>query len=277
MFTLITVVILLYIVYCLAFMIFQRYFIFRPEKLKEGYVFKPAVAFTELNLQAADGIRLNGVLLQPGARNGMVIYFHGNWKNLDNYLPFTKKFTDLGYSVLLPDYRSYGKSEGRLTEHNFYADSECWYQLAAEQLPPDKIFLYGRSLGTAAATYLAAHFPCSQLILETPFANMYDIARRFGMLFPNGNYLPFSFRTDVLIQSVAVPILILHGNKDETVSIKSGKHLQRFLKPTDRFVEIDNGKHKNLDRFHDYHNALNDFLKKGKATVLNTPGNVTSA
>lgn len=255
--------IVLYILYCLAFILFQSSFIFRPQKLKDTHEFNPGIAFRELDIQAADHTRLNGILLQPDATKGIVIYFHGNWKNLDNYLPFTKKFTDLGFSVLMPDYRSFGKSGGKLTEHHFYADTECWYEVARQYFEAEKILIYGRSLGTAAAAHLAARLACNQLILETPFANMYDIGRRFGMFLPYGNYLPFGLRTDVLLPSVKVPILILHGNKDETVSINSGKKLKQYLKPGDRFVEIENGKHKNLHQFQAYHNALNNFLGEG--------------
>lgn len=255
--------IILYILYCLAFILFQSTFIFRPQKLADTHEFNPGIAFREMNVQAKDHARLHGILLQPDATKGIVIYFHGNWKNLDNYLPFTKKFTDLGYSVLMPDYRSFGKSGGKLTEQHFYADTECWYEVARQSFAPEKILIYGRSLGTAAATYLAARQHCNQLILETPFANMYDIGRRLGMLFPDGDYLSFGLRTDILLQSVKVPILILHGNKDETVSIKSGKKLKQYLKPGDHFVEIENGKHKNLHEFHAYHAALNSFLGEG--------------
>ncbi len=254
----------LYILYCLAFIVFQRYFIFRPQKLTDSYVFNAATAFREINIEANDHTRLNGFLLQPQATKGIIIYFHGNWKNLDNYLPFTKKVTYLCFSVLLPDYRSFGKSGGRLTEQNFYADTELWFAVARQYFDENKILIYGRSLGTTAAACLAARQQCHQLILETPFANMYDIGRRFGMLLPDGNYLSFGFRTDLFLQSVKVPILILHGNKDETVSIHSGKKLKQYLKPGDRFVEIENGKHKNLHQFETYHDALNDFLAAGR-------------
>ncbi|MEO6167662.1 MAG: alpha/beta hydrolase, partial [Chitinophagales bacterium] len=57
-----------------------------------------------------------------------------------------------------------------------------------------------------------------------------------------------------------VPIMILHGTKDETVSIHSGKKLQQYLKKGDRFVEIKNGRHNNLDQFNEYHLALDEVL-----------------
>ena len=80
------------------------------------------------------------------------------------------------------------------------------------------------------------------------------------MPFPNGNYLPFSLRSDLKIQLVKSPITILHGTKDETVSIHSGKKLQPLLKPGDRFVEIPNGMHKNLDHFDSYHQTIDALL-----------------
>lgn len=259
---LLTGLIVLYALYCLVFLFLQSVFIFRPQKLPASFVFNPGVPFEEIKIKATDGTLLHGLLLQPDAPGGTVIYFHGNWKNLENYLPFTKKFTDLGYRVLIPDYRSFGKSEGRLTEPSFLGDTFYWYDYAISQCPSENIYIYGRSLGTAAAAYLAANRHCKQLILETPFVNMYDIARRYGMPFPNGNYLSFSLRNDSALKAVTVPVLILHGTKDETVSIKSGRKLKEYLKPGDRFVEIEKGKHKNLNEFKEYHLALENFMKQ---------------
>lgn len=259
---LLTGIIVLYALYCLIFLLLQGTFIFRPQKLPVAHVFNPGIPFEEVIQVAEDGTKLHALMLQPGAEKGIIIYFHGNWKNLENYLPYTKKFTEQGYSVLIPDYRSYGKSEGNLTEDMFLRDTHIWYDYALNYAEPERIHVYGRSLGTAAATYLAAHAVCRQLILETPFVNMYDIARRYGMPFPDGRYLAFGFRNDLALAAVKVPVLIIHGTKDETVSIESGRKLKKYLKPGDAFVEIQNGRHKNLNDFEEYHQALDDFLNR---------------
>lgn len=253
----------LYIWYCTCFLLFQRYFIFRPKRLKNDFTFSTEQPFLELNIPSGDGENLHALLLNPDAKKGLVIYFHGNWRNLDNYLPYTKKFTDYNYSVLISDYRSYGKSTGKLTEEHFFSDTMLWYEQALHYFSPEKIFIYGRSLGTAAAAHLAAYRPCRHVILETPFCNMYDIARRHLLLLPDGNYLKFGLRSDAILAHVKARVIILHGTKDETVSIHSARKLKPHLKPGDHFIEIAGGKHKNLHLFDAYHQAMDSIFKAG--------------
>jgi pimeloyl-ACP methyl ester carboxylesterase len=199
---------------------------------------------------------LNALLLLPESVKGVVIYFHGNRSHLAHHLPHTKKFTEAGYAVLISDYRGFGKSTGKLTEHHFSSDALMWYQKVSQQFPPDKIIVYGRSLGTAAASWLAAHEGCSQLILEAPYYNMYDLARRYGMLIPDGNYLSFSFRNDEHLPKVKVPITILHGTKDKVVSPRSAYRLKKFLKSGDQFIEISGARHKDLGNFPEFNQII---------------------
>lgn len=263
---LLVVVLVFYLAYCCAFIFFQSRFIFRPVKLNKDHKFSPSQSYEELNITTNDGANLNALHLLPSAENGVILYFHGNWHNLASYLPYTKKFTDNGYSVLISDYRSYGKSSGHLNEELLFSDSEYWYDWALKKFPPEKITIYGRSLGTSVAAWLASRRPSGGLILETPFCHMYDIARRYGMLLPDGNYLKFGLRTDLLIQQVKVPVAILHGTRDETVSIHSARKLRKYLKPGDMFIEIEGGKHKTLENFARYHETIDELLQGKKSS-----------
>ena len=250
----------LYTLFHLAYIFFQPKFIFRPEKLPLDFQFICHAPLQEINLQASDGVNLNAVLISSSQKKGTVIYLHGNRMHLQNYLPYTSKFTELDYSVFIPDYRGFGKSGGILTEHNFYEDALLAFDWLRQNFPHQKIIVYGRSLGTGAAAHIAAHRVCNQLILEAPFCNMYDVARWYGLLLPTGNYLQFELRTDLVLMKVKCPIAIFHGTKDRTIPIRSSKKLKHLLKPDDLYCEIKDGNHNNLEQFTMYHQELEQLL-----------------
>ena len=81
------------------------------------------------------------------------------------------------------------------------------------------------------------------------------------MLIPDGNFLPFGCRSDHYITMVKAPIMIIHGTKDETVSIHSARKLASFLKKDDQFIEVPGGKHKTLDKFSEYHAAIDSLFE----------------
>jgi fermentation-respiration switch protein FrsA (DUF1100 family) len=254
------VFLVLYFLFHLAYIFFQPKFIFRPKKLPPDFQFTCHAPLQEINLVASDGINLNGVLISSPHKKGIVLYFHGNMMHLQNYLPYTAKFTELGYSVFIPDYRGFGKSNGTLSEQNFYDDALLMFDWLRQSFPLQKIIVYGRSLGTGAAVYIAAHRACDQLILEASFCNMYDVARWYGLLLPTGNYLQFELRTDLLLMKVKCPVALFHGTKDRTIPLRSSKKLKQLLKPDDLYCEIKNGNHNNLEQFTIYHEELEQLL-----------------
>ena len=251
---------LLYGLYIFCFILFQRFFVFKPARLKSDYRFQHDKEFKEVFFETKDGISVHALHVMPELKKGMVIYFHGNMKHIGNYLPYIHKFTDYGWSVLMMDYRGYGKSAGKLSEQYFFQDTQLAYDYAEKIFPESGIIIYGRSLGTAAATWLAAHNDCRQLVLESPYYNMYDLAWHYGMPLPQGNYLRFGLRTDQLIDRVKSPIIILHGTKDRTVPLRSAKKLKAHLKPEDSFIVINGAGHRNMETFDAFHEALDQIM-----------------
>jgi pimeloyl-ACP methyl ester carboxylesterase len=165
-------------------------------------------------------------------------------------------FTNQGYDVLMMDYPTYGKSTGSLLESKIYADGLLMYEIARARFPADSIIIYGRSLGTAVATQLASVRDCRRLVLESPFYSMTDMAMRFAPIFPYSLMLEYKFPTNEFIKKVTSPVTIIHGTADGTVPIASGRKLEKFLKPGDKFIAVEGADHNDMDKFTRFHEAV---------------------
>lgn len=226
---------------------FQKKLIFHPTVLAADYAFKYDVPFQEMNVKVDDKTTINAVLFkttQP--RKGIVLYFHGNARNISFYAGASGNFTKHGYEVLMMDYPGFGKSVGKLTEEGLYKNALEMYQLARARFSPDSIIIYGRSLGTGIAAELASVRDCKQLVLEAPYYNMTDMAQRMAPVYPYGFMLEFKFPTNEYLKKVAAPVMIIHGTADKTVAYESGSRLRKFFKPGDEFVTIEGAGHNNL-------------------------------
>ena len=200
------------------------------------------------------GDNLNGLIFKPGIHKpkGTILYFHGNADNLQRWGKYAVDFTSLGYTVVMFDFAGYGKSTGTPSEQILYSNSEDIWQWAKQNQLDTNLIIYGRSLGTALASQLASIHPPTQLILETPFYQFNQ--DRLKIFFPFG--LKYQFPNYKYLPSVKIPITIIQGTNDWVVSLKSAEKLKPLLKPYDKFIVIENGSHKNLRDFDQYHKEL---------------------
>lgn len=251
-----SLVLAVYLVIGVSLYFFQKKLIFHPEVLAPDYKFTYEVPFEELHIRINDRELLSAVLLKADTARGIVIYFHGNARNISRYSRKTRDFIRNGYSVLMMDYPTYGKSTGVLTEEAMYANALRMYQVARKSFPPDSIIIYGRSLGTAVATQLASVRDCRRLVLEAPYYNLTDMAQRLAPIYPCGLMLNYKFPTNEYLPEVTSPVTIIHGSDDHTVPLSSGKKLEKLLKPGDRFIVINGADHHNLDVYTRYHQAV---------------------
>ncbi len=241
----------------------QKKALFRPVKLPADYTFEFEHDFEEINLNTPDGARLN-LLRFPAdhsPRRGLVLYFHGNRDNLQRWGNLHTDFTSRGYDFVVPDYRGYGKSTGAPNEQQYYEDARFVYEWSRNHCPAPQLVLYGRSLGTAMACFLAAHVPAQSVILETPFDNIGGlVASHVGR-----SDIPFEpaffFPNDRHLRQSKLPALLFHGTNDRVVPLESAQRLKASLKPGDEFVTIPGGAHHNLREFNIYQEKLTLWLE----------------
>jgi len=240
---------------------FQKKFVFQPVKLEKSFNFTFENTFKEYFLQCEIGENINALFFpSEKTSKGLILYFHGNSKNLNHWGKISGDFTNRGYDIFLIDYKGYGKSEGETTEENFYIAGKLAYDWALNKYPVEKITIFGRSLGTAVASKIAAEYPAKMLILETPFYSMNDLLKeRFPyLLFPMDSKMDFPIHK--YLNKVKYPIHVFHGTGDKITPYSSSLKLKPLLKPTDTFTTIKNGKHRNLNTFDKYHSQLNSIL-----------------
>jgi len=174
-----------------------------------------------LRLTTAGGERIAAVYLPNPEATYTLLFSHGNGEDLGYVLPLLPVLRELGFSVLAYDYRGYGLSEGRPSERNVYADIDAAYDYLTRQLKiqPERIILYGRSLGAGAAVDLAARKSVGGLVLESPFLTAFRVVTRIPV-FPVDK-----FRNVDKIGRVRCPVLVMHGEADEIVPLWHGRRL----------------------------------------------------
>ena len=194
-----------------------------------GWYLKPGeVGEGRGRLGKVDGARSN--LPQPPAPSSTsrtspgLLWFYGNGENVAAIWPIVREFQPPGTAVLVLDYPGYGASGGRATEAALYAAADAAYSALASRpdVDPRRIYVYGRSLGSAVASHTAAHHPVAGLILESPLTNAAEMARYHYRLLPRF-LLHLSLDNVANVRLVHCPILLFHGDADRLVPTAMGK------------------------------------------------------
>jgi len=253
--------------------VFQERLLLFPLPLTQDhkYQFDHQEPFEELFFRPDDNVLVNALYFTTPNPKGLIFYLHGNASNLQRYGQFAIDFTQKGYNILMYDYRQFGKSKGELNEESFYTDAQWLYDEVKNcyGFEQDQIVIYGRSLGSGIATKLASQNQPRSLMLETPYYNIADVARRYVPFIPYDKLLRYNFRSDLWIQEVKCPVYIFHGTKDRVVPYASGSLLKPFLENPDRFITIPGAGHNNLRKYEQYHQFLQQFLEEGEMKNTN--------
>lgn len=170
-----------------------------------------------VTVTAADGVRLRGWYLPP-ARGGKagLIWFYGNMENVSGLAPVIRALRPPNAALLILDYRGYGESEGTPSERGLYLDADAaWSYLASRpELDSARIAVYGRSVGTVPALYLATSHPVRAVVLESPLTTAWDMARVHYPFLPRF-ILRLSMNNLERAGHLTAPLMVLHGDRDQ--------------------------------------------------------------
>ena len=202
-----------------------RWALYHPSKYPIGdWNTQRLVGAVDVWLEASDGVKIHAWWVQREGSPLAALFLHGNGDNITYYTPHVEEIVAAGSSVLILDYRGYGKSSGRPSEQGLYRDSEAGFiYLLAKGYRAGQIIVHGQSLGTAVAIDLASRHPCAALILEAPFTSASDVA---GTLVPVlGPLLVRSFNSLSKMRSIRVPKFFMQGDRDEVIPLRLGQEL----------------------------------------------------
>jgi abhydrolase domain-containing protein 17 len=187
-----------------------------------------------------------------------ILYSHGNGETLGDIYPYLLQLKNLGFNVVAYDYRGYGASSpGSPTETKTYADVTAAYHYTIDTLKvsPDRLIVFGRSVGGGPSTYLASTQPIGGLILESAFISVFRVVVPFPLLpfdkFPNADRLA----------KITVPVLIIHGDRDQVIPFSHGQTLFQAAQAPKQFLPIPNADHNDVSEVGGsrYTQAIQDF------------------
>jgi uncharacterized protein len=256
---LIVTIIIIVLVIFTGIYYFQEKLIFFPQKLPPEFRFTFKQSFDERFFEPAEDVRIHALHFKVEDSHGLIYYLHGNAGNLHGWGTVAEDFTDQNYDVLMIDYRGYGKSRGRISESGLLHDVLFIYDAIKDEYAEKNIVVYGRSIGTGMASFVASRRSPGLLILESPYYNLPDAARSYFPWFPSF-LIRFRFRNDQYLQKTGCPVYIFHGDRDEVLNVKGSYKLQPLLKSQDSLIIVKGGHHNDLVLFDEYRQNLQRIL-----------------
>lgn len=246
--TIIGFVCLLYITAALSLYLMQRKFIYYPT---------PAVnhALTEMEIEAADGTRLNIIVGNEG-KGDAVIYFGGNAESVTYSAPdLIDELSDK--TLYLVNYRGYGGSDGTPAESDLNKDAELIFDTIAAL--HSTVSVIGRSLGTGVACWLATQRPVRQMVLITPFDSILNIAKKAYPVFPVEWLLKDKFNSIEYAPHIKIPVLVILAGRDKVIPAESSLRLIGAFSEVE-VGELENSDHNDLQLDKRYYPLIRNFL-----------------
>jgi hypothetical protein len=234
-----------------------------------------SIKFENIQITTRDNVNLDSWFV-PAKDNdlvgkGVILFCHGNGGNISNRISYLPIFRELGLATFLFDYRGYGKSGGTPTEEGTYTDVEAaWQYLTQErQIPPQKIIIYGESLGRAIASYLAqknsqqnGNDNAGGLVLASTFTSISDRAAELYPFMPIRFLSRFSYNSIDRLPSIKIPVLVIHSIDDEIIPFHHGERNFQVANQPKKLVRL-RGDHNSgfLDSLETYRNGVNEFIQ----------------
>ena len=225
--------------YLLLFIIFviASCYIFYP-KIENFFVFFPQSSFDftpkdyqlnykDIYFNSDDGKRLHGWFFPLNGEYPVILFCHGNAGNISHRLDNVRLLLERKLQVFIFDYRGYGESSGSLSENGVYRDGQAAYDYLVhkEHVTPEKIVLFGRSLGAAVAIDVALNREVRSIIIESAFLSVKDMAKTMFLFNLFSFIIPPHYNNLEKIEHIDVPKLIIHGEEDEIIPFYMGRKL----------------------------------------------------
>lgn len=276
------VALLLVIGFLIMVMFFEDKFIYYPAKYPEGdWRIEPVAregeiipAIEDTYFQTSDQVKLHGWFCSPQKKIGgafervpsamTLLWFHGNAGNLSHRYDMLRDLIKLPAQIFIIDYRGYGRSEGAPSEEGLYTDARAaWDYLTAERgIAAERIIIFGKSLGGAAAVDLASRVEAAGLIVQSSFTSAADMAAQIMPFIPRA-LIKTKMDSINKIASVRCAKLFIHSPADEVVPYELGRRLFEAAPEPKQFYEVKGASHNDtwLVGGKDYFEALRAFVE----------------
>jgi uncharacterized protein len=252
-------IIILYVLGGIVLYFIQDLLLFHPKAVAKDHHYSFGLPYEELNLPFGKN-NLNIIQFKTtGPKKGLVLFYHGNMKNVEHYAKYPPLFIRNGYDVWMIDYPGFGKTTGKRNEKILFEQALLMYDMAAKSISSDSIIIYGKSIGTGIASHVAANRKSKRLILETPYYSINALARHYFPIYPVVPMTRYTLPVYEDVQKVDAPIIFFHGTKDEVVPYSQSVRIKNEM-PSVELITIKDGKHNNLSSFELFRKKLDSLL-----------------
>ena len=261
-----------YVLVCIYMWATQKQKIFLPEPQLQTTPDRNGMRYEEVRIPSGSGAErgeLNGWWIPAEQANAVtLLYLHGNFRNIGHNVEHALRLHNLGYNLLLVDYRGYGLSTGgEPSEAKVYEDAEAaWnYLLKQRGVLAQRTFIYGHSLGGAVAIDLAIHHPeAAGLIAESAFSSMAAMGNQDYPYLPISLLLNQRFDNLDKIGRLKIPVLFIHGTWDTKVPYQMSQQLFDQASQPKYLKLIEGGEHGNSGgiAWLEYRAAVSEFVQR---------------
>ena len=222
----------------------QRNFMYFPDTSPAPVGFDAEYGVDRILIDVEGVGELSSLYVQAPEGAPIILYFHGNGNSVYSRTRQMRDFKAWGVGFLAVEYPGYGGNIGTPNEADIFATALVNYDmLIAKGYTPQHIVIYGHSLGSSVATYVASQRESTVLILTAPFYSALEMGQAQMPYFPIKLLLKDKFRSDIFMANVEEPLLILHGTADQVVPYAMGRKLLGVHGYEKNFVTIDGGFH----------------------------------
>ncbi len=234
--------------------------IFFPARYPAGEWNAEAVGARDVFFDAADGVTLHAwwfeanplaggeARTEPLDSSAVLLFAHGNAGNLTHRAGHARAFAREGISVLIFDYRGYGRSEGSADEAGIYRDIDAAFAFLTGEwgIASDRIVLFGRSLGSAPASRLSTRVPHAALVLVSPLPSAKRMTRRMFIGLPMDLLIRSRFPVVDWVADRSTPLLVVHGDRDEVIPLAYGREVYEAAAEPKRFLSLPGAGHNDI-------------------------------
>jgi fermentation-respiration switch protein FrsA (DUF1100 family) len=251
------------------FILYMRFFekrtIFYPSKIIEFNPSGVGLEYEDVFFNTQDGIALHGWFIPARDAFATVLHCHGNAGNISHRVELARLFNERKMNFFIFDYRGFGKSKGSPGEKGTYLDAQAayGYLVKTKDIPPERLVVYGKSLGAAIAIDLATKVKAAALISESGFTSTTNLAMDVYKFIPLWLFVTQKYDSIVKIGRINIPKLIIHSQNDEIIPFSHGKKLfEKASEPKEMYIM--QGGHN--DAFYIYSDKcmqkIEDFLRR---------------
>jgi uncharacterized protein len=225
----------------------QRRLIYFPDRSPLPAVAAVLAGGHDVVLETSDGLRLGAWLVHPvrPVRGVAVLVAPGNAGNRRDRVTVARALADVGFTVLLMDYRGYGGNPGHPSQSGLARDARAAREYLADTagFTPNRTIYYGESLGAAVVTELATVYPPAGLVLRSPFTDLAAVGRHHYPIVPVRAMLRDRYPVADLIDQVMAPTVVIYGTADSVVPPRQSQAVAARAGGLTRVIPVDGADH----------------------------------